>query len=129
MLTSHDAITKSTPYLVCLSNQLHKTTASIGFIKKALCNNVTPKFATIKGQFLQKADQIQAQRLLMCTHLKQHGIQCKSLIREYDVIATELTLYVGEAFAKLLIDNARYSTRKVRKASFQTKNKQERLAS
>ena len=38
--------------LYWLTIKLHNTAASIGFIKKALYAHVTPKFAQIKGQFV-----------------------------------------------------------------------------
>ena len=39
---------------VVVTSKLQKKGASIGFIKKALHNQVTPKFASVKGQFINK---------------------------------------------------------------------------
>ena len=33
-----------------ITSKLHRTAGSIGFIKKALHNEVTPKFAQVKGK-------------------------------------------------------------------------------
>ena len=43
-----------------VTSKLHKTSSSIGFIKKALHHNVTPTFAEIRGQFVNNKDQIDA---------------------------------------------------------------------
>ena len=42
------------------TSKLHKSASSLGFIKKALHHKVTPKFAQISGQFINKQDQIDA---------------------------------------------------------------------
>ena len=44
---------------------LHKTSSSIGFIKKALHHNVTPTFAKIRGQFVNNKDQLDAERKIV----------------------------------------------------------------
>ena len=40
--------------LCSITSKLSKTASSTGFIKKALHNNVIPKFAQIKGQFVNR---------------------------------------------------------------------------
>ena len=48
----------TTEMLYIITSKLHKTASIIGFIKKALHNNATPKFVQIKGQFLNKHEHI-----------------------------------------------------------------------
>ena len=43
-----------------VTSKLHKTSSSIGFIKKALHHNVTTTFAEIRGQFVNNKDQLDA---------------------------------------------------------------------
>ena len=51
--------------LYWLSVKLHKSSSSIGFIKKCLYLNVIPKFATLRGQFLNKNERHAAERLMI----------------------------------------------------------------
>ena len=37
-------------------SKLHRSAGNIGFIKKALFNEVTPKFAQARGNFINKND-------------------------------------------------------------------------
>ena len=48
-----------------VTSKLHKTSSSIGFIKKALHHNVTPTFAKIRGQFVHNKDQLDAERKIV----------------------------------------------------------------
>ena len=48
-----------------VTSKLHKTSSSIGFIKKALHHNVTPTFAKIRGQFVNNKDQLDAERKIV----------------------------------------------------------------
>ena len=55
--------------LKSITSKLHNTSASIGFIKKALFVDVIPKFAIVKGQFINETDSLTAPRKLMKSHL------------------------------------------------------------
>ena len=73
-----------TTHIAEIYNKLYNTTSKlhisawrIAFIKKALQHQVTPKFAQINGQFINKQDQIDAQRKLMLSHLNKHVITLK----------------------------------------------------
>ena len=77
------------------TSKLHKTSASIGFIKKALYHQVCPKFAQIKAQYINKEDQEQAERKLMLQHLNKHIVDMKNAIELFRRISKELYQTVG----------------------------------
>ena len=54
--------------LKSITSKLHNTSASIGFIKKAFFVDVVPKFAVVKGQFINETDSLTAPRKLMKSH-------------------------------------------------------------
>ena len=60
-----------------ITSKLHKTASSIGFIKKALHNNVIPKLAQIKEQLVNRYVHIQAEQKLMLSHLNRHVCNLK----------------------------------------------------
>ena len=90
--------------LKSITSKLHNTSASIGFIKKALFVDVIPKFAIVKGQFINETDSLTASRKLMKSHLTKHiqdlynlSIQnndLKSLLYYIGTIVTILVLYL-----------------------------------
>ena len=41
------------------TSKLHKSSSSIGFIKKALYNDVIPTFAKVKGHFTKDSDRLE----------------------------------------------------------------------
>ena len=43
-------------YLSNVRSRIHKTAGSIGFIKKALYHKITPEFAQVQGNFINKND-------------------------------------------------------------------------
>ena len=45
-----------------ITSKLHPTSRSIGFIKQALHNEVTPKFAEVKGNFININDRFKSER-------------------------------------------------------------------
>ena len=63
--------------LYSITSKLQKTAPGIGFVKKALQNNVIPNFTPIKGQFLNKHEHIQGERKLMLSHLNRHVCNSK----------------------------------------------------
>ena len=85
-----------------ITSKLHKTTPSIGFIKKALHNNVTPKFAQIKEQFVNRHEYIQEERKLMLSHLNRHVCNLKIQIKTHYDLDALLALSVSEIRYKLL---------------------------
>ena len=61
------------------ASKLHKLASSIGFFRKALHHKVTPKFAEINDRFINKQDQIDAERKLMLSHLIRHVLTLKQI--------------------------------------------------
>ena len=55
--------------LLKFTKSLQQAASSVGFIKKCLHHQVIPKFAHLKGQFIDEQDKIQAERNLMASHL------------------------------------------------------------
>ena len=76
-----------TEYYNKLTIKLHNTAASIGFIKKALCAHITPKFAQIKGQFVKDEEKHQVERRLMLNHISKHAKCLKEMTKEHHEIS------------------------------------------
>ena len=66
-----------------ITSKLHNTSASIAFIKKALFVDVIPKFAMVKGQFINETDSLAASRKLMKSHLTKHVQDLYNLSMQY----------------------------------------------
>ena len=58
--------------LYWLSMKLHKSSSSIGFVKKCLYLNVIPKFATLRGKFLSRNERHATERNLLVSHSMKH---------------------------------------------------------
>ena len=52
-----------------ITSKLHRTAGSIGFIKKALHHEVTPKFAQVKGNFINVNDRYKSEKRILLSHL------------------------------------------------------------
>ena len=63
-----------------ITSILHRTSGSIGFIKKALHNEVTPKFAQVKGNFININDRFKSEKSILLSHLNNHVHSHKLLI-------------------------------------------------
>ena len=50
-------------------SKLHRSAGSIGFTKKALFNKVTPKFAQVRGNFINENDKYKSERSILLSHL------------------------------------------------------------
>ena len=59
--------------LKSITSKLHNTSASIASIKKALFVDVIPKFAIVKGQFINQADSLTTWGKLMKSNLTKHA--------------------------------------------------------
>ena len=58
--------------LYWLSMKLHKSSSSIGFVKKCLYLNVIPKFATLRSKFLSRNERHATERNLLVSHSMKH---------------------------------------------------------
>ena len=57
-------------YKLCM--KLHSTAVSIGFINKAINNQVKPKFVKVKSQFPRERLRKETERKLLFEHLNKH---------------------------------------------------------
>ena len=73
-----------------VTSKLHKTSSSIGFIKKALHHNVTPMFVKVRGQFVNNKDQLDAERKLIISHLIKHYLKLKEIMIKPRTLAKNL---------------------------------------
>ena len=78
-----------------LSVKLHKSSSSIGFIKKCLYLNVIPKFATLRGKFLNKNEKHAAERNLSVSHSTKHINDLKQLLLKHCTITDEVKSSIG----------------------------------
>ena len=104
-----------------ITSKLHNTSASIAFIKKALFVDVIPKFAMVKGQFINETDSLTASRKLMKSHLTKHVQDLYNLSMQYNDLKSLLHSNSGIVLGNMLINIAQRSLSKRRYLSFKTK--------
>ena len=73
-----------------VTSKLHKTSSSIGFIKKALHHDVAPRFAKIRGQFLNNKNQLDAEQKLMISDITRHDLKLKETTSKHRTLGQEL---------------------------------------
>ena len=103
--------------------KLHKSSSSIGFIKKCLYSNVIPKFATLRGQFLSKNERHAAKPNLLISHSTKHINDLKQLLLKHHKIIDELESSIGLLLFNMFYSNILRTSRAMRISSFKTKNK------
>ena len=113
--------------LKSITSKLHNTSASIGFIKKALFVDMIPKFAIVKGQFINETDSLTASRKLMKSHLTKHVQDLYNLSMQYNDLKSLLYSNSGIVLGNTLINIAQRSLSKRRYLSFKTKKLKHKL--
>ena len=93
-----------------LSLKLHKTSSSIGFIKKALFLGVTPKFVEIRGNFIDNSLKKETERNLLLQHVSKHSNEMKEISSKLEATKKELKQICGNILYKLLLCRALSST-------------------
>ena len=73
-----------------ITSKLHRTSGSIVFIKKALHNKVTPKFAQVKGNFININNRFKSEKSILLSHSNDHVRSYKLLISEHHYILQKL---------------------------------------
>ena len=73
-----------------ITSKLHRTSGSIGFIKKALYNEVTPKFAQVKGNFININDRFKLEKSILLSHLNEHVRSNKLLVSKHQFLLIKL---------------------------------------
>ena len=106
-----------------VTSKIHKTTGSIGFIKKALYHEITPKFAQVQGNFINKNSKYKAEKSILLSHLNDHVRSLKSLCKKHYSLCTELKQLTGKFLYLVIINHINTLQYKERLASIKTKNK------
>ena len=109
--------------LFWLTVKLHNASASIGFIKKCLHLHITPKFAKVHGQFIEDNEKHNAERSVLCSHLRRHISTLNDLTTSHRDASQELLSITGGVIFNLLLKKINITSRTLRLSSFQTKNK------
>ncbi|XP_066919453.1 uncharacterized protein [Clytia hemisphaerica] len=109
--------------LFVLFLRMHKFAASIGFIKKAIFMDVSPKFVQIKGQFVSSRLKHETEKKLLYEHLFKHVSDLKNVCTELNDKVNVLRSSFGRLFSNLLLKRIQASLNKRRIESFKTKNK------
>ena len=118
-----ERIAKKVDKIYRLLLKMHNTASSIGFIKKCIHFRVTPKFAQIKGQFLKKSAQSQAERKLMLDHILNHLQTLQKLSRELRDETFSLEFFTGKFLCRALIQANVNKLQQKRLDSFRVKNR------
>ena len=110
-------------YFKSTTSKLQKTASSIGFIEHALYHHITPNFASVKGQFLHKADKWKAEKSKLFSHLNSHRKLVVNLCIRYDELLHKLKKNVGELFTKCIVMTLNKALRPNNIQQFLIKNK------
>ena len=108
--------------LKSIISKLHNTSASIAFIRKTFFVDVIPKFAMVKGQFINETDSLTASCKLMKSHLTKHVQNLHNLSMQYNDLKSLLYSSSGIVLGNTLINIEWRSLSKRRYLSFKTKN-------
>ena len=65
------------------NTKLYHTTGNVGFIKKKIHHEVTPKFAHVKGNFININDRYKSKKCILLSHLNNHVHSHKLLIKKH----------------------------------------------
>ena len=108
--------------MVSITSKVQRRAASIGFVKKALYQEVTPKFALVKGQFKTGRDKWKCEQRVMLPHLQHHKNTLKSLIKEYNMILINMINNYGKTLCNIIANRIMNRLREPRTVSSKTKN-------
>ena len=103
-------------------SKLHRSAGSIGFIKKALFNEVTPNFAQDRGNFISKIDKCKSERSIFLSHLNDHVIQLKILGSTQHQLIDKLRHLTGRLLYRLIVNYINAIQYNELISSFKTKN-------
>ena len=109
-------------------SKLHRSAGSIGFIKKALSNEVTPKLRKFWGNFINNNNKYKFERSTWLSHLHDRVIRLKTLVITQDQLIDKLKHLTGRILYSLIVNHINTIQYNVRISSFKTKsNKLKRL--
>ena len=102
--------------------KLHRTSGSIGFIKKALHHEVTPTFAQVKGNFININDRFKSEKSILLSHLNDYVCSYKPLISKHHYLLIKLKDECGTLLIAAVLRPISTIQQKERLDSFKTKN-------
>ena len=115
-------ITELLKELKNITSKQHRTLGSIGFIKKALHHGVTPKFAQVKGNFVNVVnDRYKLEKYILLSHLNNHVHSNKLLIKKHYLL-NKLKQEYGTLLITAVLQYILTLQQKERMESFKTKN-------
>ena len=103
--------------------KLHKSSSSIGVIKKYSCLNVILKLSTLQGKISNKNERHGAKRNLLISHLAKDINELKQLLLKSHNMANVLKSSIGLLLFNMLCSNTLRTIRAMRVSLFKTKNK------
>ena len=109
--------------LISITSKVQRRAASIGFVKKALYQEVTPKFALVKGQFKTGRDKWKCEQRVMLSHLQDHQNTLKSFIKECNTLLIYMINNYEKMFCNIFTNRIMNRLRESRMVSLETKNK------
>ena len=101
-----------------ITSKLHPTSRSIGFIKQALHNEVTPKFAQVKGNFININDRFKSEKSILLSHLNDHVCSYKLLISKHHYTMIALKDKCGTLLISAVLRHISTIQQKERMVSF-----------
>ena len=105
-----------------ITSKLHCTLGTIGFIKLALHNEITPKFAQVKGNFININDRFKSEKSILLSHLNDHVRSYKLLTSKHYYIMIKLKDKCGTLLISAVLRHISTIQQKERMVSFKTKN-------
>ena len=89
--------------LLKVSKNLHQAASSIAFIGKCLQLHITPKFASVNGQFVNQEDKTLVERQIMASHMMQHITNLKLAMNTHGSLKQQLAFSCGKMFANMIL--------------------------
>ena len=105
-----------------ITSKLHRTSKSIDFIKKPLHNEVTPKFAQVKGNFININDRFKSEKSILLSHLNEHVRSNKLLVSKHQLLLIKLKDACGTLLIAAALGHISIIQQKERMDSFKTRN-------
>ena len=91
--------------LISITSKVQRRDASIGFVKKALYQEVTPKFTLVKVQFKTKRDKWKCEQRVILSHFQDHKNTLKSLMKEYNLPLIDMINSYGKTFFNIITNH------------------------
>ena len=88
-----------------ITSKLHQTAQSIGFTKKALHNEVTPKLSQVKGNFINFNDRYKLEMCILLLHLNDHVGSNKLLIKKHHYSVNKLKQECGRLLITAILQH------------------------